>query len=119
MDEISEILSPGLPVPDYQEYYRGVITQIRKDFHPYTSIDEPEGLISPEWIFQELSRMVHEVLTNHQSALGQIIYRVDLPEKKVRSNMMVATTGEKPEILTRMILRREAQKVWIRLQYKA
>lgn len=118
MDELSTIFPDNLPNPDYQAYYREVLRQINKDFHPYSMIPEPEGLLSADWIFDHLQKMVEEIVMHQQQVLGAIIYRVDLPEKQVRKSMSGKNSQEKPEELTRQILRREAQKVWIRNQYK-
>jgi hypothetical protein len=114
MDEYTEILTHGFPAPDFQNFYREVIKQIDKDFHPYAELAIPEGVITLDWIYTSLNNMVNTIVADQNSVLGAIIYRVDLPEKQVRKAMINKGIQEKPEELTRMILRREAQKVWIR-----
>jgi|GEM_PF-1077986 hypothetical protein len=116
-------LTPLFPTDDvaldYQSLYKSVAEQIRKDFHPHIEMRAIPFPLSSEWLFNEISRMLGAVIMHQNQNLGAIIYRVDLPEKTTRRTMNSSETGSRLDELAAMILKREAQKVWIRQHYSS
>ncbi len=102
---------------DFGELYELVVKQLSKDFHPYATIGEVPAMLNAEWIFGEIKRMVSHVIEKENQSLGYIIYRVDIAEKTMRKTMHGLAGDEKLNALTELILKREAQKVWIRKSF--
>lgn len=73
----------------------------------------PEFL-TPEWIYAELERMLQEIVARGGADLGAVVYRVDLKETHVRKTMGSSSASNRIKELTSLILKREAQKVWLR-----
>ncbi len=94
-----------------------VVNQLSKDFHPYASLSEGHSDLNAEWIFAEIKRMLSDVIEKESHSLGYIIYRVDIPEKTMRKAIHGLSGDEKLNVLTELILKREAQKVWIRKSF--
>jgi len=112
------IIFPKEIAPEnYEELYRMVVDQLSKDFHPYASLENIPQELSAEWIFEEIKRMLSIIIPRESSALGYIIYRVDITEKTMRKAMHGLAGEEKLNALAHLILKREAQKVWIRQQF--
>jgi hypothetical protein len=99
---------------DYQKLYLEVCRQVEKDFHPHCEISELPEVLNPEWISAEVSRLLRDIIESKPSVLGPILYRIDLSEKLVRTAMNTAKQHEKLPELTAMVVKREAQKVWLR-----
>lgn len=104
---------------DYQHLYRLVYDQIEKDFHPHVTMTLRPETLSSDWLFSEVKRLLNYIIEKQNSALGSIIYRVDLSEKMVKTTMHTTIREDKLDELAAMILRREAQKVWIRQNYSS
>lgn len=102
---------------DFEELYALVVKQLAKDFHPYAELSEQPTLLTAEWIFEQTQRMISQVIQKENHALGYIIYRVDIPEKTMQKAMLGLAGDEKLNALTQLVLKREAQKVWIRKRY--
>ncbi len=114
MNELPVLFPETLPESDYQELYRAVCHQLDKDFRPHAGLNELPKPISPEWIYAEIQRMLHEIVERGGSELGAVIYRVDLKESHVRIMMNENSITERITGLTNLIIKREAQKVWLR-----
>lgn len=119
MDNNNQIFPHGndLPNVDYQEMYRAVIEQIIKDFHPFSSQIEIPNILSSDFLREQISELIHQVLRNHPTQLHSILYRIDLSEKNLKSVPIELTESERHLVLVEQILRREAQKVWIRKKF--
>jgi hypothetical protein len=106
----SELLFPdgNLPQRSYQELYKNVYQQIMKDFHPFASADVPPSIFTPEYLFGITLKLLQKILEEQPSHFAQILYRVDLTERKAQ------TAQGSTEKLAELIVRREAQKVWLR-----
>lgn len=111
------IFPKEVALEDYQELYRSVVNQLIKDFHPYATIENAPQELSAEWIFAEIKRMISIIIEKESSALGYIIYRVDITERTMQRTMHGLSGDEKLNALAQLILKREAQKVWIRKQF--
>jgi hypothetical protein len=118
--ESSLILFPeGDALQDnYQILYREVFLQIKKDFHPHADAGEAPELITPQWLYNKVFELLTDILARQASALGAIVYRVDLPEKSTKKNLEHSEENEQIPNLTMMILRREAQKIWLRRKFR-
>jgi hypothetical protein len=114
MNEIAPLFPLAKAGTDLQELYAAVCKQIRKDFHPHVEMAFPEGSLSAEWLLAEIRRMLGEILQQGGSNLGTVIYRVDLKESTTRAAMNNSSTDNRLAELSMLILRREAQKVWLR-----
>lgn len=104
---------------EFAELYEMVVKQLAKDFHPYSTLDSMPQELSAEWIYSEIKRMLSHIVTHENQALGYIIYRVDIPQKTIQSNISNLSGDKKLEKLAELILKREAQKVWIRKNYSS
>lgn len=104
---------------DYQVLYKEVAAQISKDFYPHVVMDSPPEILSSDWLFCALKKMLTEVVEKKHQALVAIVYRVDLSEKLVNNTMRQTNQMNRLDELTAMVLKREAQKVWIRRNYRA
>ncbi len=62
--------------------------------------------------------MLTIIVEQKNQTLGAIIYRVDLSEKLARRTMNTSGHTERLDELTALMLKREAQKVWIRHNYR-
>lgn len=110
MSELAEIFS-SLPAADHGPLYQAVVRQLQKDFHPYAdSVSIPEFLNSDSVKAYSLALLQH-LLQEHPTALGAVLYRVDLGEKAAR---IAASDEQATHALALAILKREAQKVWLR-----
>jgi hypothetical protein len=101
-------------LPDYQELYTRVYLQVKKDFHPYVEITSAPEHLSAEWLLDEIRRMLASVIERQPLSLGSIVYRIDLSEKLVRNVMQSSTSRDRLDEISALVLRREAQKVWLR-----
>lgn len=109
------ILFPNdLPDHDYQELYRLTQEQIFKDFYPYSKelvqVASPTPQVLRTLIFQLLTQIIQE----SPGQLGAILYRVDISEKSARRHVSETNAQNSTQELSALILRREAQKVWLR-----
>lgn len=117
MDELPLFPSDMLQ-PDYQQLYLAVARQIEKDFYPFVAMQAPPEILTSTWLFLELERMLTEIVERQNQSLAAIVYRVDLTEKMVRRSMHSSSNSERMHELTALVLKREAQKVWIRHNYR-
>lgn len=117
MSDSLSILPQGLPEKDFKEFYKLIFFQIKKDFSciPFDQIAPDEDHYGyAQALEQYVLRRVHHLLHYHPELLGRILYSVDLPELSTRRKM-AEETGESQEVkLAQIILKREAQKVWLR-----
>lgn len=102
-------LFPGqLPSVDYQLLYSETWDQIEKDFHPYISLGFKPETLHPGALFEKVQTLLNQLLSDRPSELEAILYRVDLKESQKTSST---------EQLAYFIVRREAQKVWLRKSF--
>ncbi|MFN0030681.1 MAG: hypothetical protein ACKVOR_00830 [Flavobacteriales bacterium] len=102
---------------DFTQLYTQVYHQLKKDFHPHIEIEPiPENLNS-EWLEQEVYRMITKAVSERSQSLAGIINRVDLSEYQLRKYVTALDEKKKLTALSKLILKREALKVWIRHNY--
>jgi hypothetical protein len=117
MNELPLSFAPHVPATQQTLFLRKLADQLAKDLYPLfseTIPDEP----SPEWIMEHTHAAVHELITTRSSALGNVLYRIDLSEAKIRMLMAQTPADERVQVLASQILEREAKKVWLRMNYK-
>jgi hypothetical protein len=118
MNELPLSFAPQVPATQQTLFLRKLADQLAKDLYPLfseTIPDEP----SPEWIMEHTHAAVHELITTRSSALGNVLYRIDLPEGKIRALMAATAAEERADALALQILEREAKKVWTRMHYSS
>jgi hypothetical protein len=93
----------------FRELYDATWKQITKDFAHFCEVPNHAAIPSPEQMLESIMEMLN-VLSSDALKLNTLFYRIDLSERQQIPN-------GNPQALAMMILRREAQKVWIRSQY--
>jgi hypothetical protein len=90
--------------------------QLAKDLYPaeWTELSAPP---TPHEILTQLRQSVAALISEHNSSLGQVLYRIDLPEGKIRALMASTGADDRIDVLAQQILEREAKKVWMRMHY--
>lgn len=110
--------SDQLPGEMHRVFLRKIAEQLAKDLYPLFEQDIPD-FPSPGWIFQHLHASVERIITERSSSLSQLLYRIDLSEKKINELMAQTATDERIRVLSEQILEREAKKVWMRMHYSS
>lgn len=95
------------------------ISLIRKDFN----LDEAELLINEtelthETLLKKLTSIVRYLLEKDFGKLLQVLYRIDIPEEKLKA-ALAADQAEPAVLISQMILDREMQKVETRKRYSS
>jgi hypothetical protein len=90
--------------------------QLAKDLHPIFDEEIPENP-APDWILSRLYSSVERLITERSNSLAAVMYRIDLPEKKINALMAGTHPDKRIQVLSNEILEREARKVWMRLHY--
>ncbi|MEZ4799143.1 MAG: hypothetical protein R2809_05040 [Flavobacteriales bacterium] len=103
-----DIFPENLPGISYKELYEKTWDQIAKDFHPYISLEKRPDTLGPQALFDATRDLLTKIMKDSPSDLQAILYRIDLKESQ-KSNHI--------EQLTYFIVRREAQKVWLRKSF--
>ncbi len=115
-DEIS-IIPDQLPERDFKDFFKSIYFQTKKDFSciPFPEeINDEHHYSHASALEQYVLNRVRHLLQSYPSMLGRILYSVDLPEASTRRKL-AEDNGETEEIkLAQIILKREAQKVWLR-----
>jgi hypothetical protein len=105
-----------IPVVSQIEFMRKLEAQLAKDLYPVDwGITNEET--SAQVIVDRLHEAVSRLILEHNSSLGQVLYRIDIPEGKIRTLMASTIAEERVTVLATQILEREAKKVWLRLHF--
>jgi hypothetical protein len=110
--------SDKLPADSQADFLRKLADQLAKDLYP-AEWGELSGTPTPHDILIQLRQSVATLISEHNSSLGQVLYRIDLPEGKIRALMAATTAEERTDVLALQILEREAKKVWTRMHYSS
>jgi hypothetical protein len=95
---------------------RLLIEQLKKD-HQSSGIPI-KILLTPKYTFEELTHLlIQKYVDVSSSQLSQLLYRVDISENQLAKQMNAP--GLDLKIIAEMIIKRELQKVILRLQYSA
>jgi hypothetical protein len=77
-----------------------------------------EALVhSPEW-WRQLVDAVNDLLVNDFGALVQILYRLDVDENKIRASLAGNVGTDAAELIARLLLERQVQKLEYRKSVK-
>jgi hypothetical protein len=105
-----------LPELSHIEFLRKLEAQLAKDLYP-VEWGEIAETPTAEKIVSRLRDAVSLLIEKHGSSLGQVLYRIDIPEGKIRSLMASTPADQRVTILASQVLEREAKKVWLRMHY--
>lgn len=93
--------------------------QIIKDFALFgLAVDFPENLdYAYNELYEQLYVQINDLLAVNSTKLLSLLYQIDIPEKKIRSESSKKPEKELPEIITELILERELKKVLTRIYF--
>jgi len=106
-----------LPELSHAEFLRKLEAQLAKDLYP-VEWGELSAEPTAQSIAAKLQQAVQELIQNHNNTLGQVLYRIDISEGKIRRLMASTTPEKRSEKLAFQLLEREAKKVWLRMNYR-
>lgn len=92
--------------------YKALIQQLNKDFSGIIDVAIPLSL-SPIELKNTLSKHIEYLLLKDVAAYQNLLYRIDVSEKKIKS-IEANETVMYIESVVFLILKREWQKVWFR-----
>jgi hypothetical protein len=99
------------------QIWKDVLQQVRKDFDEnQIKCDFDKSLTIFDQVFDSLKAFLLDMNFSQQDLL-QLLYRIDVPEKNVQQLETIVNLDNFLDELTRLILRRELQKVMIRKYY--
>ena len=96
------------------------VNQLNKDLDPadpFTFQEEEKDFY--DLLFRQVYPLIMYWYQHQTERLLQVLYRVDLPEKKIHENMASESVEDLPAVLTDLILKRTLQKVCIRNHFKS
>lgn len=64
-----------------------------------------------EIILKKLSNYIDELIKKDFASLIQLLYKIDINEKKIKENLANNTTQTESEIIAKMIIEREKEKI--------
>jgi len=121
-EEIIKLPALSLEIEAFESYIKSksilrlLIEQIKKD-HQNAGIPI-KILVSRSYSFQELSDiLVQKFIDVSSTQLSQLLYRVDISESQLASQMN--SPGLDLKVIADMIIKRELQKVILRLKYSS
>jgi len=108
----------NLPDESLAAFFQKLTEQLAKDLYPVKWGDLSKAL-TPREIILNLEESVRILIEDQSSSLGAVLYRIDIPEGKIRALMANTPASERVKVLSAQILEREAKKVWMRLHYSS
>lgn len=108
------LFQQDLPGISHSELYEATFLQIQKDFAPHLTIQRPELGLSANSLFELVFAAVSEVLEKQPQTLASILYRIDLHEGQLKREKEHVSAENMIQFISEKILRKEAQKVWLR-----
>lgn len=112
-DEVT-LFTENLPGISHTELYELTFLQIQKDFIPYIEISKPEENLSSSVLFKVVLDAVSKLVSEQPQSLVSVLYRIDLHESRLRREQQNIGPEEMVSFISEKILRKEAQKVWLR-----
>lgn len=80
-----------------------------------TMVDE-QLVHSPEWYLQ-LKTLVEELITSDFPKLIQVLYQMDVPERKLKSTLQQYPGANAADLITQLMLERQLQRIDARKQF--
>ena len=80
--------------------------------HLITEAD-PE-MLRNENILEQLSEYINDLIANDFSSLIQLLYRLDIPEKKLKESLRLNVQEDAGRIMAMMIIKRQMEKIELR-----
>jgi hypothetical protein len=94
-------------------FYKMLIDQLNKDFNLCGIQWENHLDIIPENLFLEADKIIQYTLQKEgDTFIYALLYRIDINEKVIRQTNFTCTSE-----ITTLVLRREMEKIWLRIQY--
>jgi len=107
---------PELPQSSHASFLTALDKQLSKDLYPCSWVESTHSA-SAEEIISKLKEAIAELINVHHASLGNVLYRIDVPEGPIRALMACTEPSERVSVLASAILKREAKKVWMRMIY--
>jgi hypothetical protein len=113
-------------LPDFDPYkgrldiLRQVADQVIRDFEMFGAEIQFSGnpLTAYAELFEQLLPFLEGLQLSNQQKLISILYRVDLSENQVKKALLEEPEKPFAQVLTKLFLKRELQKVVMRNQFK-
>jgi hypothetical protein len=99
---------------NYQALYESTFEQIKKDFYPHVDLGEMPSPLNAEVLKEIVEKSLDKLLREEPQSLGAVLYRMDVNEKATKAAIASSKAEDSTRILAFRILKREAQKVWLR-----
>lgn len=101
-----------------EAFIQKTLEQIEKDAQGY--VDVPKFISNTNLIYENsvswISSILHKIMEKNRAQFIQYLYRVDIPEKIVHP-ILKDWSESSYEELAKIILEREAQKVFLRAKF--
>ncbi|MEO9256985.1 MAG: hypothetical protein ABI207_01310 [Crocinitomicaceae bacterium] len=101
-----------------EAFVQKTLEQIEKDAQGY--IDVPKFISNNNLIYENsvswISSILHKIMEKNRALFLQYLYRVDIPEKIVHP-ILKDWSESSYQVLAKIILEREAQKVFLRAKF--
>lgn len=110
-------LETGLSSEDRLLLLQSLAAQIAKDIYPIVMGEIPETP-TLAWIRLRLREAFNDSSDQLNRSLSAILYRIDIPEKRIKQAMAESDANQRLELLVQFVLEREAYKVWLRHHYR-
>ena len=70
-------------------------------------------------LLQLIALYVQELIDNDFEKLLHTLYRIDIPDYKVKNSIDASAPGEAPKVIAKLILEREKEKIATREKFKS
>jgi hypothetical protein len=114
LEEGLTLFDQNLPGISHAELFELTFLQIQKDFIPYVQVERPEQTLDGETLYILVKNTITQVLSEQPQNFVPILYRIDLSEKDIKKDQRNISPAEMVSFISQKILRKEAQKVWLR-----
>lgn len=83
-----------------------------------TGIEFPD-IISREEVFTRLTQYINDLINHDFSQLVSLLYRIDVPEKKLRQVLDATNGKDAASVIATMIIERQLEKIRSREKFKS
>ena len=91
---------------------------IVRDFGLEEELERKKVKIVFDWLEDFLTKQVNKLLDHDFNRLLNALYRIDIPEEKVKKLLELSSQGEMARNIARAVIEREKQKVITRSQFR-